>query len=874
MTFPRPVATAAFWIFSACSTRHTARPNPHESPNDRRVAVPTVSEASVGIESGPDGAVPPPCDPSAATTPLAYGACELGNALAAVATPFPAQVVLAEDPTARSALADPGATLPSAPESFVILLTGGAPLVVGSDEAGAMYGAFELAERLKLDGVAALGRTAPIVRSPATHLRAANLFLVLPAPGETSWWLLDLSFWRAYLDMMARARLNFLDLHGMYALDTTLFPNALLYFATSSTYPDVGVPAAERAKNLATLQAVVKMAATRGIRVGLMTYRSDSSPVADDSKQALVQDSDLQAYTREASRDLAVHVPGLWRLGFRIGESNKPTSWYKDTFVAGVSDADSGVSTYTRTWLSNKAGILNVLSAAPGASVVEAKFNGEHLGLPYAITGGDFVTPAPVAIAAAWWAPSYSYEDYLSPPAPYDFVWQVRAGGTHRIFRQASFARAKRTSTSYALAPVARGFTLEAAHAYFPQRDTYHDQSDMFSPWTFRRDELMYLLYGRLAYDPGTSERAFRAALSARVGTDALWQAVQAASDIVPWIQSAHTCGPDARNFAPELEWGGNVAYWALPPGAASLGSPEALHSCGTHAAFDSFAIALPQEVADDLVAGRPTTRLSPLEIAQTVLDDAALAKAAATVLLDPANAEARDVQRECLALSDLGAYFGHKLRAATVLAVYELSARMDYLDTARAETAAADAAWRNLAEDTKYILPFDDGLRMRVVLGFPPSQPTPFHWSAEVPWLAEDSMSIDAVAARVAAIPPGAPRPDLPVASAWMATRRTAGPGLSALRVEASPLGRHVTATLGSTSPALDVVRVLYKALESTAPWQSVVAASTGAGFDYAADVPANAAMFAVEVVAAMGAGGWRYPDVLVETPYRVVLP
>jgi len=837
------------------------------------IAVPTVSDSGVEIQSGSDEAVSlSRCDRDAAITPLAYGTCVLASALAQVA-PLPAQVVLADDPTAAKALADAGVTLPSASESFVILLAGEAPLVVGSDEVGAMYGAFELAERLRLDGVAALGPMAPVVRSPATPLRAANLFLVLPAPGETSWWLLDLSFWRAYLDMMARGRLNFLDLHGMYALDTTLFPNALLYFATSSTYPDVGVPAAQRASNLATLQAVVKMAAARGIRVGLMTYRSDSSPLAD-ANQALVNDSELQTYTREAARDLASSVPGLWRLGFRIGESNKPASWYKDTFVAGVRDADSGVSPYTRTWLSTKTDILSSLGAAAGESIVEAKFNGEHLGLPYAITGGNFVTPAPVAIAAAWWAPSYSYEDYLSPPAPYDFVWQVRAGGTHRIFRQASFARAKRTSTSYALAPTARGFTLEAPHAYFPQRDTYHDPSDIFSPWTFRRDELMYLLYGRLAYDPDTSERAFRAALAARVGTDALWPAVQAASDIVPWIQSAHTCGPDSRNFAPELEWGGNVAYWALPSGAAPLGSPEALHACGTHAAFDSFAIALPQEAADDLAGGRATTKLSPLEIAQIVLDDATLARAAASVSLDPANREARDVQRECSALSDLGAYFGHKLRAATSLAVYELSMRMDYLDTARAETAAADAAWRKLAEETKYILPFDDGLRMRGVLESPPLRWTPFHWSAEVPWLAQDSASIDAVAARVTAAPPAASRPDLPAASVWMATRRGGGPGLSALRVDASAMGRRVTATLGSGSPALDAVRILYKPLESTAPWQSVLAAPTGAGFDYAAEVPANAAMFAVEVVAAMGAGGWRYPDVLVETPYRVALP
>src|SRR5260370_24415155 len=191
--------------------------------------------------------------------------------------------------------------------------------------------------------------------------------------------------------MMAHARLDFLDLHAMYDLGNTIFPNALLYFGTSPTYPNVGVPAADRARNAAMLQTITQMAAARGIRVGLMTYRSDTSPTRD-RPHALADDTALRAYTREATRDIATQVPALWKLGFRIGESLKPATWYADTFVAGILEAKSGATAYTRTWLSSRADILKIVAAAQGNVLVEAKLNGEHLGPPYPVAGGRMDT--------------------------------------------------------------------------------------------------------------------------------------------------------------------------------------------------------------------------------------------------------------------------------------------------------------------------------------------------------------------------------------------------------------------------------------------------------------------------------------------------
>ena len=646
-------------------------------------------------------------------------------------------------------------------ESYAVVADGDETVIVGRDPTGAMYGALEVVERLQ--GGEALPPAAPILGAPDQPIRAGNLFLILPREAETfdDWWFHDESFWTEYLDLLARSRLNVLDLHGMYDIDNTNCPNSLPYFASSTSYPDIGLPAAQRVHNLTSLQKVVSMAAQRGIKVGFMTYRSDLSPDGVMPGPMLTDDQ-VGAYTREATADLARSVPDLWRLGFRVHESTHQASWFVDTFVAGLQDSGTNIGLYTRSWGTSRADMETIAAAWGGQMIVENKYNGEQLGAPYLIANS-----APTG--NGWWYFQYSYMDYLDAPDPWIPVFQLRSGGTHRLFRHAHFARIQSTVAGAHLG-AAQGISLEAAHAYYPERDDYHaSAADRFSPWTFRRDELEYLLFGRLAYDPSTPVSVFQAQLARRTGTDALWSAVQAAGDIVPWIQSVHTCGPDQRHFAPDLEWGGPVGYWAKATDAKDPASPC---DSGYHGPFDPHAFASPFEAAADLAAGRATARLSPLEVARIVLHDAAVARAAASVPVDPMNPEARDVARECVALADFGDYFGHKLLAATALAIHGSSGEPSYLDAARAETQLADAAWQSLATDTAYIAPFVDQMRM-AVLGM-----ATYHWSMQVPHLGDDPASIDAYLETMPLAPAArSPSPPPPPSSTPPASTAPASP-------------------------------------------------------------------------------------------------
>jgi len=790
----------------------------------------------------PDGSDP--------ATPVAYGRCAVDEALAEARSAKTVALFTTGDADAAAAAAlEP--LLDPAPESYVVAALGGETVVLGRDPVGTLYGALEVAEGLRLEGDAALPVAAALRGRPAVAFRAANLFLVLPASGDADWWFLDEGFWRQYLDLLVHARFNFLDLHGMYDLATTVFPNALPYFASSPSLPDVGVLPAARDRNQAMLKRIVDLAAARGIRVGLMTYSASSS--LDGVAPETLDDYSLQLYTREAVADLATRTPGLDRIGFRIGESGRTAAFYVGSFVAGAADAGTGVRIYTRSWLTPKDDIAALADATGGTLLVESKMNGEHWAAPYPVAGGAF----------AGWG-SYSYQDFLTPPAPYDFVFQVRAGGTHRIFREASY---QRTATAVrgllALSPRVLGFSLEAPHAYFPQRDYYHARAaDRVSPWTFARDDLMYLLWGRLAYDPTTPADTFRAVLAYEAGTDGLWAPLQAASDIVPWIQTASTCGPDHRDFAPELELGGDVGFWA-----GLAGGPARGHPCDAKTAFDTFAVADPAAAAADLASGDPQSRLSPVDVAARVLDDARVA-AAAQPGPGGGNALGADIARECLALGDLGQYFGHKLRGATALAVHARTGAPDWLGAARSETLLAAAAWRALAGDTGYILPFADNLRMRP-LGY-----APFHWSMEVPALDDDGAALDAVADAVAAAPPVFAG-SLPDPQVWLASPRAPGPGLADLSVspaDATAPQWTVRARFASPLPADAQVRVLWKAFESGADWMAAPADLDPDG-TYAPRLGGTAgALFAVEVITA--AGAWRYPDPMTGVPYISLAP
>lgn len=612
------------------------------------------------------------------------------------------------------------ASLP--PESYSWSLNDGMAIVEAADDRGAVYGLSDLSENLKRGSAKKSGRGAPYLAD-----RGLNLFLTLPWNYEKNdsdydpaaltdparWWFHNDDYWTTLLDQMVDARLNWLDLHGTYDISVTSFPNLYAYFIASKTYPNVGVDAAIKEKNLARLNRVIKMAHDRGIRVSLMSYEAHFKTPHRPKTGYEETEAATYAYTREVVAETIRRCPELDAIGFRIGESGKSASFF-NCYIEAVADAGRDIPLLTRSWITRKAQVVP-LARASSDFTVEIKYNGEQWGPPYPVVGGR---------VPGWY--SYSFEDYLSdsgdlpakkmwpgqrtdrgetwPDEPYKIVWQVRANGTHRIFPfyEPDLVRRSITSMKHG---TASGYTVEPLNAYFPAESRYYLKRGVAGAkkWIHQRDRMFMMLWGRLGYDPTTSDEVFDAAAKDDLGpgSDGLLEAWKAASRVIPTAFSAYAIGPDHRDHAPELEWGGDTNAFVQGEG------------------FDSHSYKSAKEDAAYRATGGKDGRMG-LDDAFGILGDLHAVGVTKIGKDDSATTPfARDIRTSTTALLNLSDYYRFRFFAALGETRADASPDRDLADDWRrfvalmTETAAGEhESMSDFLERAGY-RPFTDRLRM-----------------------------------------------------------------------------------------------------------------------------------------------------------------
>jgi hypothetical protein len=572
---------------------------------------------------------------------------------------------------------------PAAPESFRITTSPNGPVIAGSDPAGAMYGALELAEQIaSADGEDPWTRIKPVEKTPFLAVRGVNQFLTvqdIDDEAKGAFWSDD--FWSGYLDLLARCRYNLLDIHGPADATTLTFPNGFSFFVSLPDFPEVGVGPERAWKNMDRLRRVIRMAADRGIKVAFMNYEAPP-PIGPwktrtfgrderwvPSGQEFLRGPRLEDYTRRAAAEFLKGLPELWMFGFRIGESGQPEDFYKKTYLAALESAPKELNLYVRTWVADPAKVRELGRSTGHKLYVEPKYNGEQLGAPYqAVLGGrDY-------------ASSGSYEDYTSAPREYSIIWQIRAHGTHRVFFWGWPEFARRTVRSCRLGDGA-GFSMEPMDAYLPARDTLHNDPAVghdFYAWMYQREWLWHMVWGRTAFDPEVSDGVFEAECGRRLGREAgpkAFRAIVETSRIVPFIYAYHSAGLDHQEFAPELETGDHslstawVQRWTgdrmVPAGGDNLNFLSV-------PPIDRTAMADPVTYVDLYLKREPTGKMGPFEAA-AYLDKAA--DAGETAIREaPAAGAGREfdcVRRDVEALAALGRYYADRIRSAVHLEFY-----------------------------------------------------------------------------------------------------------------------------------------------------------------------------------------------------------
>jgi hypothetical protein len=623
--------------------------------------------------------------------------------------------------------------VPDFPESYSIAMLGSDILVVeGSDVTGTMYGGLDLAEQVNAtSGIEFVRHIKPVSKSPYLPIRGINTFLTPQGFDDPDSWYWSDSFWSKYLNMMARSRFNFLDLHGPF--DLTLgspsyiagWPNGFSFFVSLPDFPQVGAGPERSAKNLARFRQIIHMASDRGIRVGFMNYAAapplgpwktgrfwkddrfnrepypalhtdarllwdDNQTVVVGGQRQLLTGPRLEEYTRKAVATFLKELPELWMFGFRVGESLEPEEFYIKTYLEALKDVPtSSLNLYVRTHDADPQRLREIAGLTSHHLYIEPKYTGEQLGLPYqAVTGGR-IYPL-----------GGSYQDYTNYPRNYSIIWQVRASGTYRVFHWGWPEFARRTIESCKFGGGV-GFTLEPMNAYNPQTDYLHNnpQTDhKVYDWMFEEQWFWYMVWGRTAYDPDVSEEVWLREFINKFGDRAgplIYKAVVENSKIVPMVYSYHTQGLSQTHMAPEFETGDHsresrVPFWQGTRIVPFGGGNKDFLSVGV---LDRTAMTDPASYVSEYLKHVATGRMSPFEAADYLGASADLSEREIknAAKMNPTSEKEFDcIAKDVQAVAWLGRYYRDRILSATHLAFYlqtyhhpELSAADEYLEKA-----------------------------------------------------------------------------------------------------------------------------------------------------------------------------------------------
>jgi len=738
-------------------------------------------------------------------------------------------------------------------EAYNIVSEGGKVRIVGSDANGAMYGAFEFAERLQNEGETAWSTRAS--GKPYLAERGLNLFLTLPwdyKKNDTDydpaalvdpdrWWFQNEDYWTTLLDLMAKSRLNWLDIHGTWDISVTDAPNLYAYFVTSPSFPKVGVSEEIKRRNLDQLNHVIEMAHARGIRVSLMAYQASLRIPQNPNPPYPNDEATIYNYTREAVEQTIRSVPGLDAIGFRIGESGKSESFFR-CYGEALERAGRKIPLITRSWITTKQKVLPLARASKDFTV-EIKYNGEQWGAPYMVAGGRVPN---------WY--SYSFEDYLSdsggkgakmwpgneaagggrwPSEPYKIVWQVRANGTHRIFPFYNPGWVRRTIKEMKIG-TASGYTVEGLDAYYPKSPDYYlaNPADKYCNWIHQRDDLYWMSWGRLGYDPTVKDEVFDRQAERLMRDGDLVKAWKSASLLVPWAFMAFSLGPDHRSHAPELEFGGDTSAFIQGQG------------------FDSHSFLPINEELANRATGGLDGRIKLLSVAEQIDKGRLYGSFGKGVRLEGGPSpwwmsvgfgpRAREVGIAWGMMNLLGSYYASRFRGAYFEAAAESGLIISDLNPY--EMSRSLATWSGLGT-SQFYKPFTEKLRMHT---------NTFSWSSE---------SVKLQNALGNLVPPSERQPSA-------TSNYVRQPGPSEATLDWKGAGRQVVCRLAG--PGISNAWLLVKPLPSSTYFHRIPMKPVLGGYEAAFDRENYGHAIAAEAMSSEVLA--RFPSASTSTPYIIV--
>ena len=566
-------------------------------------------------------------------------------------------------------------------EAFSIIPEGKVITVYGGDNRGMIYGSLALAEALR-NGTK-LEDIQPSEGKPNLEFRGIKYNLpwetyrpssALDQHIETA---KDLKYWEAFLDMMVENRFNVVSLWNMHPYTFMLRPNN---FPEASPWSDE-----EFGEWQHLYREIFRMAKERALDTYIVHW---SIFVSKEFAQAhgvaernfyphYYVNGDtteiVRRYIRESVKQVLEEYPDLDGVGISHGEGMagmtplERQQWMDDVIIAGMLEADRPVKLIHRVpfskGLSSEGGtsknVEEVTRSAmekledsfDGPIWVEMKFNWSHA----------HSTPRLEKVHGGKLG-----DTYFDPlPKNYKITWQAR---------NEDFFALRWGVPSFIRQHIALNGVAEYVGGYFVGSECYIPALDYFTAvkdkvnwkWAFERQWLFYKLWGRLLYDPTTSDEVFQAEFNRRYGSkgDNLLNAYSLASSTQLRLASLYDSRWDFTLYS--------EGFMALQGDTTSYISVDQLINQST---MDSDYVSMGEYVKTLLDGGSfGAGKITPPKLIEMLERDNREALRLISAVDTKGNASLMYEVADIKTWANLGLHFAEKLKGAVALQTYRLS--------------------------------------------------------------------------------------------------------------------------------------------------------------------------------------------------------
>ncbi|MGE0407248.1 MAG: hypothetical protein AB7O65_13210, partial [Candidatus Korobacteraceae bacterium] len=585
--------------------------------------------------------------------------------------------------------------------------------ILGADAAGAMYGALDIAEALRLGTLTALSDSD---HAPRIAQRGIKFNIPLdartPSYSDNSdaaqanipeMWSFD--FWREFLDEMARHRYNVLSLWSLHPFPSMVmvpeYPDVALNDVKRTTVPmddtysrrGIDMVRPELLEHLETVRTmsigekiafwreVMQYASDRGIDVYVITW--NIFPFGAEGKYGITSKQDNQKtidYFRASVRELVLTYPLLAGIGITAGEQ--------------MEEREDEFSKEKWLWKTYGEGVRDALKLQPGRKFTLVhryhQTRNDEIFREFKDYPGRFDLSFKYSIAHMYSIPDPPYIQELLPAL----------GGERRTWlewRTDDVYSFRWGSPQYAREYINNVAGPDKIIGFFMGPDGYVLGREFLSkvPHTPRQPVISkqwysFLLWGRLSYDPHITDAHLQQIVGHRLSPS------DPALLSKAWADASMTFPLITRFF-----WGDIDLRWF----------PEACLSHPTHRGYYTVRDFMEVETMPasgvipilewrkSVLAGGAADGITPIELAETLEKHSASALAALPKLRTTGmSKELAETLMDIEAMSHLGRYYALKIRAAATLALYDRNSETSKKQEAILHLQSAVEAWRAYA--------------------------------------------------------------------------------------------------------------------------------------------------------------------------------